>query len=53
MYLEAAREILEKYDGLWSNDESYVITRNRHQVWVTPVRRGKRSRKFARRKQQP
>lgn len=28
-YLEATKEILEKYNSLWFNDESYVITRNR------------------------
>ncbi|MBV8922805.1 MAG: hypothetical protein JOZ76_32920 [Bradyrhizobium sp.] len=27
--LDAAREVLRKYNGLWFNDESYVISRRR------------------------
>jgi hypothetical protein len=29
VYLKATREVLKKYDGLWFNDETYVISRKR------------------------
>jgi hypothetical protein len=29
-YLQATQEVLEKFNGLWFNDESYVISRDRH-----------------------
>ena len=28
-YLDATREVLRKHNGLWFNDESYVISRRR------------------------
>jgi hypothetical protein len=28
-YLDAAREVLRKHNGLWFYDESYVISRRR------------------------
>ena len=28
-YLDATREVLKKHRGLWFNDESYLVTRNR------------------------
>ena len=28
-YLESTREVLRKHNGLWFNDESYVISRRR------------------------
>ena len=29
-YLQATQDVLEKHNGLWFNDESYVISRNRN-----------------------
>ncbi len=29
LYLDATRQVLKKYNGLWFNDESYVISRKR------------------------
>ena len=26
-YLEATQEVLKEHDGLWFNDESFVVTR--------------------------